>query len=220
MFGLTSIITASSCLFFHFGAATVVPVKKANNFTFKTPVNHAVCPMAGGMKFSTPNGDHFGILCGWDTHSRSFKYGPLYNISFEECVHECTQKGDCNVATYTGTCYLNESAKGQGLVRAGRKNNMSAIKLPKAPKKDDGKGGKDGSGGKGSKPPVYGDGGKNDNGGKGGKPPVYGNGGKNDNGGKGGKPLGYDDGGKDSKGGKESKPAEYGEDGKVGTGGK
>ena len=85
--------------------------------------------MAGGTKYTSINEEKFGILCGWDTHSRTYHWGPITDVNFEECIRKCAALDECTVATFTGTCYLKKNARGKGYVRTGRKNNMTAIKL-------------------------------------------------------------------------------------------
>jgi hypothetical protein len=128
---------------------TATPLRHKPDFNFKdgTPSLHPIsnshtptnsdsslgnnrldCPAAGGTKFTGPAGGKWGILCGWDTKSKTFKWGPIYGISFEQCMMTCAQTDGCTVATYTGTCYLKASAKGKGYVYTGG-NVQVAIRL-------------------------------------------------------------------------------------------
>lgn len=98
---------------------TAKPTKYVTDFTFKAAHNKLDCPAAQGTKFTGPQGGEWGILCGWDTHSKTFHWGPVYDLTFEQCILECGSLDGCEVATYTGTCYLKQSAKGKGYVNVG-----------------------------------------------------------------------------------------------------
>lgn len=75
-----------------------------------------------------PRGGKWGILCGWDTESTTYKWGP-FDIPFDECIAKCGGIEGCYLATHTGKCYLKKSVKDQGYIRSGRPTNRIAIKL-------------------------------------------------------------------------------------------
>ena len=126
----SSLITvAVSYLALFSGISSAASVPKVNDFDFEGTSVNPSCPGAGGKTYTAPNGDKFGILCGWDTNDVTYQWGPYFYLSFKDCLCKCADKPGCTVATFTGTCYLKESAKGQGFIKTDRIDNWTAIKL-------------------------------------------------------------------------------------------
>lgn len=75
-----------------------------------------------------PKGGKWGILCGWDTVSTSYMWGP-FDLPFDQCIAKCGATEGCAIATYTGKCYLKKSIKKEGYIRTGRPTNKTAVKL-------------------------------------------------------------------------------------------
>lgn len=75
-----------------------------------------------------PRGGKWGILCGYDTQSNTYKWGP-FDLPFDQCIAKCGGIDGCFIATYTGKCYLKKSNRDEGYVKSGRQTNKMAIKL-------------------------------------------------------------------------------------------
>ncbi|KAK5166850.1 uncharacterized protein LTR77_007579 [Saxophila tyrrhenica] len=100
------------------GLAAAKPVKHVWDFDFHAGNNNLKCPAAGGSKYVGPRGGQW-------------HWGPISDISFEQCIQECGQLDGCFVATYTGTCYLKTigNVKGKGYVKKNNNAYRVAIKL-------------------------------------------------------------------------------------------
>ncbi|KAK3701898.1 hypothetical protein LTR37_015209 [Vermiconidia calcicola] len=155
MLGLTTLAPAALLLSSTFAAA----VKHEKDFAFvnKPNTNSVACPQASGTIFEGPHGGRWGILCGWDTKARKYKWGPFYDLTFQQCVEKCGATEGCSVATYTGACYLKEDAKGKGYVHTRRANNMAAVKLARKKGKKN-NAGKNNNNGEGDTLPKQGNG--------------------------------------------------------------
>jgi hypothetical protein len=129
MVGLTIFTTALSCLALFTGPSTAAAVFPS---TFKfsgTATAPITCPQSNRTIYTAPNGNNFGILCNVDTNDASYQWGPFFGLSFKECLCKCDDRPNCLVATYTGTCYLKQSAFGQGFDQGAGDIDWTAVKI-------------------------------------------------------------------------------------------
>ena len=110
---------------FALAAASAVGVKPPATFVKKG--NHVECPGSQDSMFTGPRGGHWGIMCGTDTRSTTYFSGPFSGLNFEECIVKCGKTEVCQIATYTGACYLKLGNKNQGYIKA--PGVRTAIKL-------------------------------------------------------------------------------------------
>jgi len=96
---------------------------------YKFAHNRLDCPAAHQTKFHGPHGGKWGVLCGWDTQSTTFFKGPYTSLDFEQCILKCGATKDCEIATFTGSCYLKKGARGLGYKRTGDEGHRVAVKL-------------------------------------------------------------------------------------------
>ena len=126
----TSIIITTSTVFLSLlGSTTAVTVQQANAFTFKTTVQHAVCPAAAGSKANV-SGQNFGILCGWNALANDHISGPVNLKTFELCLTACAKNSKCGAVTFSpGACYLKSAQPTRKFGKTSKAGHMAAIKL-------------------------------------------------------------------------------------------
>ena len=128
MVDLTSLATALGCIALLTGTSTAAAVSTPFKFSgaATAPIQ---CPQSDRTVYTAPNGNKFGILCNVDTNDASYQWGPFFGINFKDCICKCDDRPGCTVATYTGTCYLKQSAFGQGFVQGAGVKDWTAVKL-------------------------------------------------------------------------------------------
>ena len=131
MVGLTTFTNALSCLALFIATSTAAAVTTPFKFSGTAGANGAPIqsPQDDRAVYTAPNGNKFGVLCNVDTSDASYQWGPFFGISFKDCLCQCDDRSGCTVATYTGTCYLKQSAFGKGFVQGAGVKDWTAVKM-------------------------------------------------------------------------------------------